>query len=109
MIGIQILGLLFGLFSLYWTFLNWKREEFSAKETIVWIAIWILFIIVILLPKSMEFIVTDIFSVSTVIDFFIIMGIMFLMIITYYNYTAIRRQQKRVEKLVRELALKRSK
>jgi len=32
LLGIQLVGVLFGLFMLYITFLHGKRKEFSSKE-----------------------------------------------------------------------------
>ena len=48
-LGIQIAGFLFGLFMIYYSFLNYKRKEFTAKEFSFWLVLWVLFIIIAML------------------------------------------------------------
>ena len=109
LLGIQILGVLFGLFMAYITFLHMKRNEFTSKESIFWIAVWAAFIIVTILPGSLDFIVKDILNISRTMDFFIISGFMFLIGITFYNYTLLRKNQKKVEEVVRKVAIEKAK
>ena len=44
-LGIQILGVLFGFFMMYYTFLQHKRKEFTIKEYISWFTLWVIFVI----------------------------------------------------------------
>ena len=104
-LGIQVLGVLFGLFMLYVTFLHQKRNEFSIKEGVFWIVSWVFFIYVVVWPRSLDFIVKDILRVSRTFDFFIVLGFMFLIGITFYNYLVIRKTNKKIETLVRKIAL----
>ncbi|MBD3310483.1 DUF2304 family protein [Candidatus Woesearchaeota archaeon] len=104
-LGIQILGLLFGLFMLYLTFLHRKRKEFTIKETLFWFLLWIAFIIVTLYPGSIDFFVKDLLMMSRTMDFFIVIGFMFLIGALFYTYTIVRGNQNRVEELVRRIAL----
>ena len=50
LLGIQILGSLFGIFMLYYTFLHYKRKDITSKEGSFWIGLWGLFIIVTIFP-----------------------------------------------------------
>ena len=108
LLGIQILGILFGLFMAYLTFLHLKRNEFTSKESIFWIGIWAVFIIVTVMPGSLDFIVEDVLDIARTMDFFIIMGFMFLIGITFYNYTLLRKNQKKVEEVVRKVAIQKA-
>jgi len=108
-LGIQVLGVLFGLFMLYLTFLNGKRKEFTSKESIFWILIWAIFIFISTLPSSLDFLVRDIIGLSRPLDFFIIAGFMFLIGSIYYTYTIVRKNQNRIEEIVRKLAIEKRK
>ena len=50
-IGIQILGLAFGILMLYLTHLYFKKKIFTQKEIIAWSALWSGFIILISFPN----------------------------------------------------------
>jgi len=104
-LGIQILGILFGLFMLYLAFLHGKRGEFTAKESVFWIAVWIVFILVSIFPGSLDFLAKDVLSMSRPLDFFIIVGFMFISGIVFYTYTMVRKNQKRLEDIVRKIAM----
>jgi hypothetical protein len=108
-LGIQVLGILFGLFMLYLTFLHGKRKEFTNKEGIFWILVWILFIFISMVPNSLNFLVRDLIGLSRPLDFFIIAGFMFLIGSTFYTYTIVRKNQNRVEEIIRKVAIERKK
>ena len=106
MLGIQTLGLFFGLFMIYLTFLNSKRREFTLKEWAFWSFLWLGFMFVTLFPNSLDFFVKGVLKLKRPLDFFIIIGFMFLTGAVFYTYTVVRKNQKRIETIVRELALK---
>ena len=85
MIGIQIIGLLFGLFMIYYTFLSLKRKEFKKGEFIVWIIMWTIFLVVTLFPNVLNPIISSL-SVSRRLDLLIIVGFLFLIGIGFYTY-----------------------
>ena len=53
-LGIQIVGTLFGAFMLYYTFLNFKRHEMTAKEYGAWTFLWAVFLLVAIFPQMLE-------------------------------------------------------
>ena len=105
-VGIQILGLLFGLFMLYITYLYRKRRELSNTEWLFWSALWLVFIILSLVPTSLDFIVKDVLNMSRPLDFLIIMGFMFLIGTNFYTYSLARKNRKQVEAIVRNIAFR---
>jgi len=82
-LGIQILGMLFGFFMMYYTFLQLKRKEFTIKEYSFW------------------------FNIARALDLFIITGFLFLIFIIFYTYILVRKNQRKLEEVVRNIALKR--
>jgi hypothetical protein len=104
-LGIQILGLFFGLFMFYYTFLHFKRKEFTLKEFVFWIFLWFIFVYVAFFPDSLDFIVKKL-NLGRTMDLFIIIGFMVLIAIYFYLYTLVRINQRKIEKVVREIAKK---
>lgn len=103
-LGIQILGILFALFMFYLTFLHQRRKEFTVKEFIFWAGAWIIFLLLVLFPTAFDFLIKDVLSVSRRMDFFTILGFMFLIGILFHTYTIVRKCQNKMEQVVRKIA-----
>lgn len=106
MLGIQLIGILFGAFMLYFSFLHYKRREFTGAEFSGWILIWVCVSLVALFPNSLDILVKKILNLKRPLDFFIICGFLFLVFLSFYNYSATRKMEKRIQKLVSALALR---
>ena len=107
-LGIQILGILFGFFMMYYTFLHHKRKEFTMKEYSFWFVFWGGFVIITLFPQILDPVLTTLNIVRT-LDLFIIVGFLFLIFITFYTYTIVRKNQRKLEEIVRQIALSKNK
>ena len=107
-IGIQITGLLFGLFMIYYSFLNYKRKEFTTKEFGAWLFLWLIFIIVSLAPFLLEPFVKKI-GFLRALDLLTIGGFIFLITAVFYTYTLTRKNQKKLEAIVMQAAMRRKK
>ena len=107
-LGIQIAGLLFGLFMAYFSFLNYKRKEFTVKEFSFWLLVWISFIVISLFPSILDPIV-KFGGFFRALDVLIVSGFLFLILAIFYTYTITRKNQKQLETIVREVAVKRNK
>ncbi|MBI2653427.1 DUF2304 domain-containing protein [Candidatus Woesearchaeota archaeon] len=103
--GIQIAGFLFGLFMLYYSFLNYKRKEFTTKEFSFWVLVWLAFVAVALFPSILDPI-TQRFGFFRTLDVLIITGFLFLISAVFYTYTVVRKVQRKVEVVVREIAMR---
>jgi hypothetical protein len=104
-LGIQIVGVLFGALMLYLTFMHQKRREFSANESLFWGALWLGLIFITVLPKSLNFLVKDILQVSRPLDFFVITGVLVTVGVAFNCYARMRKLQEKMESLVRKLAV----
>ena len=107
-LGIQIFGVVFALFMLYLTFLHFKRKEFTINEAVFWIVLMVVFIIITVAPGVVNPIVKTL-NISRTMDFYIIAGFIFLIFSNYYIYCQMRKNQKKIEQIVREVAIKRAK
>ena len=104
MLWIQILGVLFALLLLYVTFLNYKRKEFTIKEAFLWSAICVALIFFSVIPKSLDPFLRQI-GVLRLLDFLVIVGFMFMLIVVFYVYHIVRRTQMQLTELVRKIAI----
>ena len=105
-LGIQILGLLFGFFMMYYTFLQYKRKEFTIKEYSFWFVFWAVFVATTLFPQVLDPVLSTL-NIARALDFFIIGGFLFLICAIFYTYTLVRKNQKKLEEVVRNIAIKR--
>jgi hypothetical protein len=105
-LGVQIIGLLFGFFMIYYTFLQYKRKDFTIKEYVFWFSFWGAFVIVTLLPQVLDPLLLTL-NIARALDFFIIMGFLFLVFVTFYTYTIVRKNQTKLEEVVRKVAMRR--
>jgi len=97
--AVQVIGVLFGLALLYFTYVHQKRNEFNVKEWLMWSGLAICWIIVAAFPG-----IIDSFTVPRgvrTMDFLIILGFMFLIYATLHIYTVLRSTQHKLEDLVR--------
>lgn len=106
--GIQILGIFFALFILYYTFINFKRKQLSKGEFTFWGIIWLVFIFVSVFPTYLEKLAQSL-SIYRTMDFLIIIGFFFLIGLTFYNFIQVKKQNRKLEQLVRKLSIERKK
>ena len=104
-LGIQIAGSLFGLFMVYYSFLHYKRKEFTTKEFTFWLILWVIFILVAIFPYLLDPLVKKI-GFLRALDLLTIVGFIFLITAVFYTYTITRKTQRKLEAVVREVAIK---
>lgn len=104
MIGIQIGAILFALWMYYFTYLHYRRREFSIYEFGFWFLLWTGLVAVVLFPNSVNFLLRA-FSINRTFDFVVIVGIVVLFGITFRNYVLLRRLDRRLEQYARRDAL----
>ncbi len=107
-LGIQIFGMLFGVFILYMTFVMYKRKEFTFNEWGFWTLFGIVFALISLFPRVLDPIVAGL-NLGRKMDLLVILGFMFLTGAVLYTYTVSRRNQRRIEGIVRAIAIKKRK
>ncbi len=100
-LGVQILGIIFGLFMAYFSFLHYKRREFGKIQFLFWEIIWVSFILIVIFPKITNSIVHKLGIVRTM-DFLTIIGFMLIVFLTFYNYTTLNKFKRELEEKVRK-------
>ena len=103
--GIQIVAIVFSLLMLYVTFINFKKDELSLPEALFFSLIWIGAIVLTTFPASADFILKT-FHIYRLLDLATIVGFMILVGLIFKNYLEIKNLKAKIEKIVREKALK---
>ena len=106
--ALQVLGIAYILFMLYLSFLYYKRNNYSARSFIFWIVVWFIGGLLLIFPQNISFLTQQI-SVARVLDFYLIVGLMFFSAICFFSFAAVKRTESKVEELVRQMALRRKK
>src|SRR3989344_4933006 len=104
-LGIQIGGVLFGLFMIYYSFLNYKKKSFGAKEFLFWILVWVGFMAISIFPNVLDPITKSI-NLARTFDLLIIGGFILIMGVLFYMYSIAKRNLRQIESIVRTLAMK---
>lgn len=101
---IQFLGVIFGLGMMYFTFVKYKRKEISKMELTVWFGGWIILIIIALFPFALDSIIAPL-NFYRRLDFFVVLGFFVLLGLGFFNYSMVKKMEKKVEVFVRREAL----
>jgi hypothetical protein len=102
---LQVLSVLFALAMVYWTWSSYRRRTIRLGELALWLGVWSAFVLAVLLPQSVSVFVQRL-RVNRVMDLFMILGFMLVWVVLFLNHLELRRVQRRLQDLVRELALR---
>ncbi len=108
LVSVQILGILFSLVMIYFTFLFYKRNNYSNQSLVIWIVVWLGFLVLVTFPKTIYGLM-EIMQIKNTADFFVIIGFLFFAVMIFYLFTTTKRMEQKVEVIVRELAIKEQK
>ena len=101
---IQFLGVLFGTAMIYFTFVKYKRKEINPAEFIIWAVGWAILIIIAIIPYALDPIIAPL-NFYRRLDFFVVLGFFILLMLGFYNYTTVKKMEKKLELFVRKEAL----
>lgn len=105
-LGVQIIGILFGMSMLYLTFLYYKRGDYVTRDFLIWALAWVFFLVMTAYPKLI-YSVMDSINIERTADFFVLGGFMFFSIVIFHLYTITKRNEAKLETLVRKIAIER--
>jgi len=102
--GVQILGIIFGFFMIYFSFLHFKRGEFNLYQLIIWETLWFGFSAAVIFPDKIN-IFTERLGITRAFDLFAIVAFIVVLSLSFHNYVLLARLEKKIEKQVRDQAL----
>ncbi len=89
---------------MYFTFVKYKRKELSKKEVVIWFAGWVLMVMVAIKPSSLDFI-SGRLNFYRRLDFFVVLGFFMLLGLGFFNYSTVKKLERKLEKYVRKEAI----
>ncbi len=107
LLGIQLASIGFSIFMIYFTYLCYRRNYFETTGLVTWLAIFSLLIIATIFPSSFSPF-ANLLKIARVFDLFIVMGIFFLVVITFINFIYIQKVKIKLDKLIQDEAIKES-
>jgi len=107
-LGFQIIGTLFALVMAYFTFLYYKRAKYDTTGLVFWLAVWCGFLVLTLFPATFYGIMQTL-DIQRTADFIYAGFMLVFSVVLFYMYTVTRTTQKRMEMLVRKVAIQHKK
>ena len=105
---IQLLGIIFGVAMIYFSFVKFKRKELNNKEFLVWVIGWIMLIVIAVIPSILDFIIAPL-NFYRRLDFFVVIGFFVLLSLSFYNYSVVKKMDRKLEFFVRREAIEKVK
>jgi hypothetical protein len=102
---IQLIGIIFGIAMMYFSFIKYKKKEISKSEFYFWQLGWIGLILVAFVPNIFDPIIGKL-NFYRRLDFFVVVGFFALLGLGFYNYSIMRGMEKKMEKFVRRQAMR---
>jgi len=106
-IGLQIIALIFAFSMVYFAVLHFKRGEIGKGEILSWAVMWGAAIVVIIFPELLRKFAST-FLVTRVFDLMTIGGFILVISLVGSAYLRTKRNEKKIEELVRREALKKA-
>lgn len=103
-LGIQLVGVIFGAAMIYFAFLYYKKRDFNFGDFLAWSIVWVLFMFAVIFPQTLN-ILMEAVGVISAMQLFTILGLIFVCGLVFYLYVLERRSQKKVAHLVKAMAL----
>lgn len=104
MILLQAILLTFGLFMVYVVHIHFRKKTLPRLEYFVWLAIWSAFIASSFWPSMLTGVAQRL-QIARVFDLLVLIALMIIMILSFYNRVAYSQLRVKVEKLVRDRAM----
>jgi hypothetical protein len=104
-IGLQIIAILFSFSMIYFAVLNYKRGELNGVEISSWLVMWTATIVIVVFPELLQAFART-FLVTRVFDLMVIGGFVLVISMVASTYLRTKRNERKLEDLVRHDALK---
>jgi hypothetical protein len=104
-LGLQIVAIIFALVMIYFAYLHYKKADLTRDEVVVWLVLWIGVIVVVIFPNYLRELAKNLF-ITRLFDLLVVGGFVFLITITSIIYIRTKKLDNKLERIIREDALK---
>jgi hypothetical protein len=101
----EVIGLIFLLGMIYFTYLEYQRHKINRYSLMFWIIIWLGGIFLVIFHYSINQVLPTL-NIVRALDLYIILAFMFLFSLIFYLFSEIKNLRNRIEIITRTLALK---
>lgn len=101
----EILGAIFLLVMVYFTFYAYKRKHLSKLSMYFWIAIWIIGFFAMIFKNAIQITLPSL-AVYRIFDLYTIAGFMFFLFMIFYLFSKVKQGEKKLEELARAITMK---
>jgi hypothetical protein len=105
MTAMQLFGIVFALGMIYITYFYYKRKIFLYYDVLLWAYVWMLLIIAVIFPEKLSAIIQPL-QIVRVLDLLTMGSIFLLFSLVFVIFARSRYNDRRIEKIVKEIALK---
>ena len=105
---IQILIVLFVVFAISRIFINIKNRNISILESLFWTILW-LFVAIFTIFSEYLSIISSLFGIDRGVDIVVYIGLIILAYLIFRLYMKLENTNKKVTKVIRTIAIKKSK
>lgn len=105
---IQMIGIVVCLLMSYITFVYIKQKKINRNQGLLWIIVWLGGVIWLSISEYTKQIVIGVTTVSTVFDLTIGIGVLFAVIICFFNYLKNLKIENNQEKIIRITTIKKA-
>ena len=104
-LGLQITAIIFALFMIYFATIHYKKGQLNGIEIFSWVLIWIVAIFIVAFPEILRTYAKT-FFVTRVFDLMVLGGFILVISLVSAAYLKSKRNEKKLEELIRKIALK---
>jgi len=104
-LGLQLTAIIFALMMIYFALIHYKKGQLNGMEILSWITIWLVAMFIVAFPEILRT-YAKAFFVTRVFDLMVIGGFILVITLVSAAYIRSKRTEKKLEELVRKLALR---
>lgn len=106
--GLQVIATLFALVMLYIAYLHYRKGDINGLEILFWLIAWIAAILIVIFPELFS-VFSKTVAISRAFDLAVVGGFILVIPIVYMSYVRTKRLEKKLEDLVRSMAVNQEK
>lgn len=102
--GIQVLGVLVGVYLILQTVVQWKRGNYGVRKTVLWLSLWTLVAILFAFP-ALTALALPILSMENTILMVVVVGLIVAYALVYETYQQATRAERKLTELAQKIAI----
>ena len=102
---IMWMGAFIGICMNYFTYVKYKKNDLSFKSYLLWFSVWTGLVITSVFPSLLKYVSEEVFNIQRPVDFVYICVSLFLLIVIFFIFAAMKNLTNKIETVVSEVAI----